>query len=255
MSLPEPEETDPPAGSNPGEHSARPDWLTGADPSQIFTGNSETELPERLKLVPPSAGAVAHQSQKPPASAPKRAWTAAASSIPVLHRETAVVREPIEEEDEADLLESRLGGFGEMPEDAAAPAIAPAARPLEEPWWIVAGDELRTNRRVQVALAAALLGIAAFVFWPRGDHTVSIATLQRHAHEYDGRAVTVRGRVGDVFPMSGGNAFYLRQGRESIVVFSRTRLPLRDQSLTVKGTISTGYLEGAPHQALFEDNR
>jgi hypothetical protein len=252
MSVPDPREDESAETPDPSEHPARPGWLTGAEPSEIFTDGVEGEAPGSLRLVPPLPAPGA-PPPKPP-SAPKRAWTAAASSIPVLRRETSAAPRPVEDDDDDhDPLES-TEPLDEMPSDAEASAPAPHARPLEEPWWIVAVDELRTNRRVQIAVAAVVLAIAAFTFWPRGDNATSLSTLRRHAHDYDGRAVTVHGRVGDVFSMSGGYAFYLRQGKESIVVFSRTRMPLRDQSLTVKGTISTGYLDGAPHQALFEDS-
>jgi hypothetical protein len=66
--------------------------------------------------------------------------------------------------------------------------------------------------------------------------------------------VTVRGRVGeDVFAVGAGWAFYLVQGRDTIVVFTRIQAPKPHEVITVKGQVSTGFLDGVPRQALFED--
>ena len=45
----------------------------------------------------------------------------------------------------------------------------------------------------------------------------------------------------------------LVQGRDTIVVFTRTQMPTAHAVVTVKGQVSTGFLDGAPRQALFED--
>jgi hypothetical protein len=52
--------------------------------------------------------------------------------------------------------------------------------------------------------------------------------------------------------VGGGYAFYLRQGREDIVVFTRSRVPVRREELTIEGSISNGVLDGKTRQALFE---
>ena len=62
----------------------------------------------------------------------------------------------------------------------------------------------------------------------------------------------VNGRVGEVFHVGGGYAFYLLQGRDTIVVFTRSRVPVPRQNVTVVASVSTGFLDGAPRQALFE---
>lgn len=225
--------------------------LGGPLPSADESGTPTT----RLTLLRPSQqamGAEGTSTQKAPE--PKKPWAAAASSIPTLRREPpppvrAVPVEPREFDAPAE-----REGMRDLPDDhpTTAPPVV-ALPPLREAWWIVALEEARTNRKIQIAAAVLVVAFAAFTFWPRSQPTVSIADLERHAKEYDGRAVTVRGRVGDVFPAGGGYTFYLRQGSATIVVFTRSRVPVPNQTLSVKGTISTGFLDGAPHQSLFEN--
>jgi len=218
----------------------------------------ESGTPTRLTLLRPSQQAMGAEGAAQKAPEPKKPWAAAASSIPTLRREppapvrAAPVRAMPDEPQEFDAPVEREG-MRDLPADH--PTTAPpkvALPPLREAWWIVALEELRTNRKIQIGAVLVAVAFAAFTFWPRSRSTVSIADLEHHAKEYDGRAVTVRGRVGDVFPAGGGYTFYLRQGNSTIVVFTRSRVPVPNQSITVKGTISTGFLDGSPHQSLFE---
>jgi hypothetical protein len=64
--------------------------------------------------------------------------------------------------------------------------------------------------------------------------------------------VRVQGRVGDVYEVGGAYAFYLEQGRDTIVVFSRVRQPYRNERLHVSGSVSMGYLDGIARPSLFE---
>jgi hypothetical protein len=94
--------------------------------------------------------------------------------------------------------------------------------------------------------------VALLVFWPRSEIGISVRDIQRNASQYDGRHVKVEGRVGEVFTVGGGYAFYLHQGRDTLVVFTRSRVPHEREHVAVKGQISTGFLDGLPRQALFE---
>ncbi|MBI1799584.1 MAG: hypothetical protein HYR73_07830 [Candidatus Eisenbacteria bacterium] len=149
---------------------------------------------------------------------------------------------------------SEVDRMPDLPDDL--PSVdAEAARPLpplREAWWVVALDELRTNLKLQIGAAAVAALLGAIVMWPRSEPAVSLSTLKKHVDQFDGRAVTVHGRVCDVFPLGGGWAFFLRQGRDSIVVFTSRSRPVMNQSLTITGTISTGYLDGLPRQSIFE---
>lgn len=104
---------------------------------------------------------------------------------------------------------------------------------------------------VLVALAAIAL-VAVMMFRPKQAETTSISAIRKHPERFEGRAVKVRGRVGEVFTVGGGYAFHLHQGREDIVVFTRSRVPVRREQLTISGSISAGVLDGKPRQALFE---
>ena len=87
--------------------------------------------------------------------------------------------------------------------------------------------------------------------WQR-DRGTSLGNILHHPDRYEGQPVTVRGEVLDAFDIGGGHMFHLRQGRDTVVVFSPTRRPSLHQRLRVVGTVSTGYLDGAPRVAIFE---
>ncbi len=109
------------------------------------------------------------------------------------------------------------------------------------------------NPRVWIGAAcvAALATVGAFA-WPKENPGLSISYIRHHASELDGRQVSVKGRVGEVFPVGGSYVYYLHQGRDTLVVFSRSRVPSTKDRISVVGTISTGFLDGAPRAALFE---
>lgn len=112
------------------------------------------------------------------------------------------------------------------------------------------------NPVLQIGVACAI-GAAALWFyaWPRMNPGVSISSIRRNAAKLDGRVVSVRGRVGEVFPVGASYVFYLHQGRDTLVVFSSLRMPTPEDELLVTGKISTGFLEGVPRAALFEQTQ
>jgi hypothetical protein len=55
-----------------------------------------------------------------------------------------------------------------------------------------------------------------------------------------------------VFHVGGGYAFYLLDGRDTLVVFTRSRTPVERQHVRISGTMSNGSLDGLPTLALFE---
>jgi hypothetical protein len=83
---------------------------------------------------------------------------------------------------------------------------------------------------------------------------VALSKIRHNVAQYDGQTVTLHGKVGEVYPVGGGYSFYLLQGRDTIVVFTRSRTPVRDEHVSVSGVISTGVLNGAARQALLEDS-
>ena len=83
---------------------------------------------------------------------------------------------------------------------------------------------------------------------------MSIRSIHDHPERFDGVTVRVRGKVGDVYEIGGAYAFYLEQGRDTIVVFSRIRRPYRNEKLQVAGSVSMGYLDGVARPSLFEIN-
>ena len=193
---------------------------------------------------------------RPRRVAPRGIWAPVASSVPTLRLALPAELEPVEDGPAA-APPARLQGLPGHDEDLprAAPAPPPLAA-LSEPWWVIALDNLRTSRSVQIVALVALVALVllAWWLWPRGVGTTALWELRRSPSQFDGRTVVVRGRVGDdVFAVGAGWAFYLVQGRDTIVVFTRTQMPKLHDVLTVKGQVSTGFLDGIPRQALFED--
>lgn len=120
------------------------------------------------------------------------------------------------------------------------------------PWWMQIPQLLREDRKTQ--LLAGLLGVLllTLVFWPRAGKSTSLHSIRRDAARFDGQDVRVSGRIGEIFEVGGGFAYYLHQGRDTLVVFTRGRRPQRGKGVSVVGTISTGYLNGQAGTALFE---
>src|SRR5438067_2546192 len=82
---------------------------------------------------------------------------------------------------------------------------------------------------------------AAFAL-PRAPIGDSLAGIRRHPELWDGRRATVSGKVGEVYAIAGGWAFYLHQGRDTIVTFVRSQAPLTGARIRVTGDVQTGYL-------------
>jgi len=112
-----------------------------------------------------------------------------------------------------------------------------------------------TSKPFLVLVLALGAVMAVMMFRPRDAQTTSIASIRRHPERFEGRAVQVSGRVGEVFTVGGGYAFHLHQGRENIVVFTRSRVPVRSEKVTISGSLSIGTLDGKTRHALFETAR
>lgn len=144
--------------------------------------------------------------------------------------------------------------FGPPEHQVVAPdAFDVSAAPV--PWYMQVVHTLGTDRRIQLLMGGALVVLATVALWPRGDRPMSVSHLRHNAAQVDGAAVIVAGTVGQVFPVGGGYAFYLHDGRDTLVVFTRVRQPQPRQHITVHGTMSTGYLDGQATLALFESNQ
>lgn len=108
--------------------------------------------------------------------------------------------------------------------------------------WLIAALSL-----VVVALVVSW-GIKAFK-----EPGIAIRRIHNHPAEFDGHQVVVRGQIGTVFPVGGSYAYYLLQGRDTIVVFTRGAKPSSRRNAEVHGSVSIGYLDGTPRPALFEN--
>jgi hypothetical protein len=118
--------------------------------------------------------------------------------------------------------------------------------------WSTLAERLRGDWRVQAVIGVALLAVLVFTFWPRHEKTTSIAHLKEHPERYADTPVRVGGRVSEVFAVGGSWAYTVVQGRDTIVVFSRTREPRVRERIVVIGTLSRGFLDGQSRVAIFE---
>jgi hypothetical protein len=98
----------------------------------------------------------------------------------------------------------------------------------------------------------AILTIASMVFFGPKDNGVSLSKIRHNSTAYDGQLVKVHGKVGEVYPVGGGYSFYLLQGRDTMVVFTRSRTPVTNERVSVSGVVSTGVLNGQVRQAILE---
>jgi len=98
----------------------------------------------------------------------------------------------------------------------------------------------------------AILAIASMVFFGPKDNGVSLSKIRHNSTAYDGQLVKVHGKVGEVYPVGGGYSFYLLQGRDTMVVFTRSRTPVTNERVSVSGVVSTGVLNGQVRQAILE---
>jgi hypothetical protein len=250
----------------------RPDWLVGSE--ELTRRDAVPNEDQAFPTAPPVLPRRVVPAEAPAAQRGPVAWTAAASSIPTLQVTQRFEAEPQgpkappasqaapapsarsfePEDEEPDDGLSPLSTFVEDISTEAAPKIVAPRRPRHESWWVVALEALRSDRRVQLlTLGTLLLTVLVLTLWPRSEPGISLRALRHDPGRWDAQRVRVHGRVGDVFGVGGGYAFYLLQGRDTMVVFTRSRRPEAGRSTEVVGMVSTGFLDGAPRQAIFEE--
>jgi hypothetical protein len=146
---------------------------------------------------------------------------------------------------ESDAAPSRPLGPGRPAPRAAVPS-------LDEPWWLVVGERIATDRKIHILIGAAVVLFAVILLWPKGGNSVAISAIRKHPERYEGQTVTVSGRVGEVYAVGQGHTFYLHQGRDTLVVYTRMRTPVSREKLQIVGSVTMGFLDGAPRVAVFE---
>jgi len=193
-------------------------------------------------------------------------WRAAASSVPRLRQQPAVqvpspadgsfqgfAQDAIPGRGAAMLGESSGRAAGRGADDGPDAATRPLA--AEPPFWEVWLERARALPLPLVLGGCAALCLAVLlvsVLRPRGQTSVSLSRLRQHPEAFDGQRVEVRGKAGETFSIGGSYVFNLRQGGDTIVVYSRTRRPSLHEDVRAMGTVSIGYLDGVPRVALIE---
>jgi len=265
--MPLPEPIEPPEGFQTSHEPVRvpddpqrPDWLVGADEGLAAEENGEAQ--QRLKGEKPVLRRVGQPdaivnpgAPAAPKAEPTTPWVAAAPSVPKLaivpRREPPGPTRPMPDE-----AGPALTAPDEGLESEDLPGVAealPPIRPHDEPLWLVWTEAIATNRKLQVALLAAVVAFGAYAFWPREEgRSVPLGQIRKHPDRFEGHSVKVKGEVGEVFDIGRGYVFNLVQGRDTVVVFSPTRHPETHDRIRVEGTVSTGYLDGLARVAIFE---
>ena len=193
-------------------------------------------------------------------------WKAAASSVPKLRQQPALPPEaPAGEPAFQGFTQDEIGGPGGAlgdsfgADETAGPANAPRkTSPLtaELPLWEAGLERIRAvPRSILIGAPVAVAAIVALISFlvPHGPASIPLARIRQHPEAYDGHTVKVEGRAGETFTVGGNFVFDLRQGRDTIVVYSRTRRPSLHERVEATGMVSIGYLDGAPRLALFEE--
>jgi hypothetical protein len=234
-----------------------------------LTGPEPTAAPDAPRKVFGRVDADAAESDVQRGTMTPMTWDAGANSVPTLRRDRPAPPAALPQterdfpmDDAEERARQRAERFAEF--EAVAEQLQRGHQvvtpnqfdiaPPRLPWWARAVDMLRSDRRVQALVLLVALVAGGIAAWPRDGGTASIAELKAHAERYDGRQVTVKGRVGEVFAVGGGHAFNLHQGRDTLVVFTRVRVPRTRDQVSVNGALSTGFLDGQARLALFESN-
>ena len=244
-------------GSTPG--AVRPDWLTRVEGSEV-----EEYVPRKQRAagpgpLPPAAGppadppAARPPAADPPAFEPPAIETPAPAARPAVARPAA--RRPVPDSPPDDSWEGAVERVELHDEDPPGFVVTSRSGGFDVGALQSRVTGIVTSKPFLILVLAVVAVMAVMMFRPREEQTTSIAAIRRHPERFEGRPVQVSGRVGEVFTVGGGYAFHLHQGRENIVVFTRSRVPVRSEKVTVTGSLSIGTLDGKPRHALFETAR
>ena len=240
-----------PPNRPPSPDPARPDWLTRANDhaggGSASPGPGARQAPDAQRprpTPPPPSGA---ELQRP------AAWAPASGGMPKLETDTILSAHAPHRGPAGAEPGSWEGTVKQVVRTVKSAADASKRSDSGGNSGLESALGLLFKPRVMVVLVVAVLAVAAITLRPKGiDQTDSISAIRHHPERFDGQAVKIKGRVGEVFMVGGGYAFYLLQGRDTMVVFTRSRVPIRSEEVTIAGSISSGMLDGKSRQALFE---
>jgi hypothetical protein len=235
-------------------------------PTLLRRGDTPPDGTPAPPVTPPTPsrqiGRVIAEPDSGPDIQPGMAWSPGADSVPALRRVSPAYAAPEPTRDfPMDDAEERARGNIAYVEEVEQPrpheVVKPDAFDVNAPavpWWMQLLHTLGGDRRIQVLVGLVLVALVAVAMWPRGERPMSVGAVRRQAAQMDGVQVYVAGRVGQVFPVGGGYAYYLHDGHDTLVVFTRVTHPMQRRPISVRGTMSIGYLDGQPTPALFESN-
>ncbi len=233
-----------------------------APPARVVALGVPAPAPERARPAARPIGVAQPDEGSDITRGAAMVWQPGTLSVPMVRGPANTPRVPQPTHDfPMDDAEERARDLASAAASAAAAAatphdvVSPDAFDLAAgrvPWWMQLVHALRTDRRIQVLLAVVIVVLVTIALWPRGERPVSIAALRGHPKQYDGVDIRVDGHVGEVFRVGQGYAFYLLDGRDTLVVFTRARVPRTREHVELLGELSTGYLDGQPTLALFE---
>src|SRR5262245_14310862 len=151
------------------DDSDRPDWLVGADPGLDGPRGVLEPTPPSVDKLQKARGPLRVVEGGKPAAA--KGWSGAASSVPKLTVvPTAPPPQSVVENEQAAVEASSLGSDlpADLPADPGPVRAEPVFRPLQEPWYLIWGEALVTQRRVQLLALLVAVAIGGLFFWSQG---------------------------------------------------------------------------------------
>jgi hypothetical protein len=92
--------------------------------------------------------------------------------------------------------------------------------------------------------ASVLVLGAALALWALRSPYTPIGTIRLHVSEYDGKVVTVRGRVAGSSNLMGVSAYRLQDDTGQIAVVTHGQIPEVNTARVVKGRVVAGFVAG-----------
>lgn len=254
-----------------GDSGVRPDWLVtaedgvGAEKARMSGLSGPPTIKPGVarippKTPPPAAPSLPMNPYAPTNDAPARMSTTS-SSFYETSAEPAPARVPTEAAAEApadDVPWVKSAAtvpkkMSSLPSEFGIGADAP-----EPEIRVTSTGRLLDQPIAKIAIVAVALLVVVFIgvqLVPKKSQADStrIAEIRKSPTAFDGRVVTVSGRVGEIFQIGPSWAYYLHDGKDAILIFTRKGSPESRTKQTVTGKISTGVLEGEAKTALFEN--
>lgn len=125
--------------------------------------------------------------------------------------------------------------------DLTAPVVPVATSEDGAP---TAGSGRRRLRALVAWTAGVIVVGGALVLWAHRSPYTPIGTIRLHVSDYDGKVVTVRGRVAGASNLMGVSAYRLQDDTGQIAVVTGGEIPEVNTARVVKGQVVAAFVAG-----------